>query len=272
MVKRYLIGISIVLTLFIVVQCRPEKEVDLALPDYPNTPVIECYLEPGKPYRLIAYYSVDYFDSPALIEVTNAQFQILHAGQTIDLFYDTQPRSNETKRYNYRAADALTVPLNDNNPFILKATIEGKTYYANTIIPKKIAIESITIECNDELRCRVSTSFTDPVNESNYYRCLSIADSVGGDIKQNIYFNDELIENGKGGITGRLNFDEGQLGIVKLIHMTKDYYDFIRTIEAAQSSNGNPFAQPATIKSNIPGLIGIFTGIGVDEKSFPVVP
>ncbi len=270
MVKRFSIGLSILLSLLTGVQCTPEKEVDLALPDYPNIPVIECYLEPGKPYRLIAYYSVDYFDSPELIDVKNAQFQILHAGQTIDLVYDTQPRTGEFKRYNYRANDLITVP-HDKSPFLLKAIIDGKTYYAQTIIPEKINIESMVIECNDELRCRITTRYTDPIHEKNYYRYLSIADSIDGEIKQDFAFNDEWIENGKGGINGRLNFNKGQTGIIKLIHITKDYYDFLNTVQAAQSANGNPFAQPATVKSNIPGLIGIFTGIGEDEKSFPVV-
>jgi hypothetical protein len=265
MVKKqtYIISILIIL---LGIQCTSEKEVDLNLPKYDNKPVIECYLETGKPYRLFAYYSVGYFETPELIPLKNASIKITFEGQTIDLNYDTIPRPGEIKRYNYRANDLITVPVEYNKTFSISIMIDGITYNASTFIPQPIPIDSTIITCNDEIRCQTAIRFTDPVNENNFYRYITIADSLNGDVQQDFILNDELFENGKAGLGGGFNFNAGQKAIIKLMHINKAYYEFLNSVNTAQNANGNPFAQPANIKSNIPGLLGIFTGFSDDQK------
>ena len=42
--------------------CNLTKEVDIQLPEYTVQPVVECYLEPGKPFRLLLTRSYGFFD------------------------------------------------------------------------------------------------------------------------------------------------------------------------------------------------------------------
>jgi Domain of unknown function (DUF4249) len=51
-----------------------------------------------------------------------------------------------------------------------------------------------------------------------------------------------------------------------LYHITPDYFRFLESAAAAQGANGNPFASPASLVSNITGGIGIFTGTSVTTK------
>lgn len=266
MVKTYKY-IVILISILALSNCTSEKEVDLNLPIYPTTPVIECYLEPGKPFRLFAYYSVGYFETAKLIQVENAKIQIKYEGQTFDLIYDTIPRPGEKRRYNYRTTDLTTVPFDYVKSFQLSARIQNTNYYATTTIPNPITIESVQTICNTEQRCQESIMFKDPMNETNFYRFLSIADSIGGDVKQDIIINDETFNQTDVTIGGGYKYNQGQKVILKLFKMNRDYYLFLESVKTAQSANGNPFAQPSSIKSNIPGMIGIFTGLSYDEKT-----
>ena len=46
--------------------CNLEKEVEIVLPAYERQYVVECYLEPGKPFNLLLTKSSSYFDSISL--------------------------------------------------------------------------------------------------------------------------------------------------------------------------------------------------------------
>ena len=42
--------------------CNLTNDVNIELPAYDQQPVVECYLEPGKPFRLLLTKSYAYFD------------------------------------------------------------------------------------------------------------------------------------------------------------------------------------------------------------------
>ena len=42
--------------------CNLTNDVNIDLPDYDRQPVVECYLEPGKPFRLLLSQSYSFFD------------------------------------------------------------------------------------------------------------------------------------------------------------------------------------------------------------------
>jgi len=58
----------------------------------------------------------------------------------------------------------------------------------------------------------------------------------------------------------------GDTLISTLYHISEDYYDFLESLETALNSNGNPFVQQESTRSNINGGIGIFTGFTLDRK------
>ncbi|MBC7487683.1 MAG: DUF4249 domain-containing protein [Cytophagaceae bacterium] len=246
-------------------QCDFEKEVNIPLPDYSNTPYIECYLEPGKPYRLLVYKSIGYFEELVPVPIRDANITITHRGTTIILPYDTIPRDGDLRFYNYRSKDSL-VPLHYDEAFDLAVTINGVTYTSVTTIRTLVAIDSLYNNCNNEKRCQITIRFKDQANTADFYRFLTFSDSLGGDIKQDFLLNDELFDTENAGIGGGYSFNEGQGAVVRLFHLTKEHYDFLTSVKNSQNANGNPFAQPASIKSNIPGLIGIFSGLTYDSK------
>ena len=51
------------------------------------------------------------------------------------------------------------------------------------------------------------------------------------------------------------------LKVVTFFNLSEEYYRYLRSVRLADNANGNPFAQPASIKSNISGGIGIFTNL-----------
>lgn len=73
--------------------CNLEKEIDLNLPLYDGQLVVECYLEPGKPFNLLLTQSSGFFEPFSLeteqflsdLLVNDAQVQIEHGGETYDL-------------------------------------------------------------------------------------------------------------------------------------------------------------------------------------------
>ncbi len=260
---RYILFVISTLILF---QCNFEKEVNINLPDYANTPYIECYLEPGKPYRLLAYKSIGYFGKLAPDPIRDANISITHRGVTVALPYDTLPRDGDIRYYNYRSNDTLKVPVHYDEAFDLAVIINGVTYRSATTIKPFVAIDSLYNNCNEKQRCQISLRFKDQLNTVDFYRFITFSDSLGGDIKQDFLLNDELFDSENTGIGGGFSFNEGQTAVVRLYHITKEHYDFLISVKNSQNANGNPFAQPASIKSNIPGILGIFTGLTYDSK------
>jgi hypothetical protein len=55
-------------------------------------------------------------------------------------------------------------------------------------------------------------------------------------------------------------FRKGDTIVFKWCSIDKAHFDFWRTLEQSNRSQGNPFASPTTINSNINGGIGIWGG------------
>ena len=53
--------------------------------------------------------------------------------------------------------------------------------------------------------------------------------------------------------------------------MDYDSFKFWRSVERYQSTNGNPFAEPMNLYSNVKGGLGIWGGYGVSYFYIPIV-
>ncbi len=53
--------------------------------------------------------------------------------------------------------------------------------------------------------------------------------------------------------------------IIRMYHLSKDYYLYKKTLDAYNSSFGSMFTEPVQIYSNIKGGIGIFAGKNISE-------
>jgi len=58
-------------------------------------------------------------------------------------------------------------------------------------------------------------------------------------------------------------FKEGDTIAIKFCTIDQPHFQFWQSFEIAAFNSGNPFAAPATIKSNINGGLGVWGGYGV---------
>lgn len=244
--------------------CDFEKEIDLDLPEYQNKLVVECYLEPGKPYRLTLTESVSYFTEPRTPTVDNALVIISYNGVNDTLKFT--PLLDETTNNFYNYVSETIVPEDYVGFFSLYVKdTKGREVTSQTKIPDPPTINSVEFKYNEDSLAFALTKFND-INTSatNYYRYLVTHDSlIGGEVTDYIFndrVNSEEIE-----VSFRYKLKKDDLIIVSVFHLNEDYYRYLESIRLAMDANGNPFGQPASIKSNVQGGIGIFTGISYDR-------
>ena len=65
----------------------------------------------------------------------------------------------------------------------------------------------------------------------------------------------------------RYAFKKKDTLFVRLFNIENQYYDYKRSVDASQSANGNPFAQPVSITSGVEGGIGVFTTLVYDKRN-----
>ncbi len=81
----------------------------------------------------------------------------------------------------------------------------------------------------------------------------------GHPLMQDVTFTDNINNGGELAIGGPYRYKQGDSIEVKMFHIRKEFYDYLRTVNAAVNSMGNPFGQPASIASNVTNGLGIFT-------------
>lgn len=263
--------------LLCLISCNLEREIEIDLPPYDNRVVVECYLEPGRPYSLLLTRSAAYFDPlPDFGEqfirnllVSNAEVTITHRGEIISLRNELFLDRATGKFYNYRSTD--TVPADFAAPFeLLIRTIDQKTIRATTRLLPVVPIDSVVVEFRDrDTLARVLTYLTDPAGTDNYYRRILHRGSLETEPEQDFSADDRFVEKV---LVFGTNFEyaPGDTLISTMCHIDKAYYDFLETLRRSAAANGNPFAQPSPIVSNLEGdagALGIFTGLTYDRAT-----
>jgi hypothetical protein len=255
-----------------------EKEIDLDLPVYESQYVVECYLEPGKPFSLLLTKSAPYFEAfPSdllgyvdKILVDSAEVTITHNGVDYVLANGLYLDPLTTKLYNYQNSDL--VPTEYDNDFLLKITTpDGKTITAATRLLPVVPIDSVVVEFDDEqdtlARCLTYIS-DDPATVDFYRRMIhrnSLLDSIPN---QDFTTNDDYVDDRTIVFGTSYEFKEGDTIYNTMFHIDRAYFDFWESTFNAITSNGNPFGQPSSIISNVQGdagAIGIFTGLSYDK-------
>jgi hypothetical protein len=259
--------------------CNLTRDVELDLPDYDSQPVVECYLEPGKPFRLLLSRSYAFFDPFGLdstfVEKTiiqGATVTIAYQGKTVNLLNIPSFEQSPLKFFNYTAPDIvpatpgvvyfLNIQLPDN-----RGNISGTTAML-PIVP----IDSVVVQWSPETpnRARALTYISDEVTQTNFYRRILQERSLDSIPAQDFLVSDRFSS------TTTLAFGTGfeylpNTTIYNTIyHIDQAYYNYLESVQLALVANLNPFAQPSTIKSNVSGTadpIGIFTSLAYDRDT-----
>jgi hypothetical protein len=235
-----------------------EQDAKVDLPAHESQLVVECYLEPGKSAKLLLTESSGYFDSPKVPFVNGATVTITYNGIVDTLSANNEMDENDLKIYNY--ISKRTMPLDYENEFLLYVEDQsGRVVTGKTKLTKATPLDSVVYRYKDSL-AYVLASFHQNLAVRDYYRIIIHKDSLSNVI-QNFTFSDEFSDTEKISIGTGYEFKKGMEAFVTLYTIDKSYYDYLQSVEAARSSNGNPFAQSGVIRSNVTGGFGIFTGL-----------
>ena len=254
------------LCLLLLASCDMDKTIDIKLP--PNDPqlVVECYLERGKPMHATVLETSGYFDAPVPPLVPDAEVYITHNGDRIKLEYNPTFDEKNNKGYTHVSNRIM---LGSPGDIYSIEVIDGKgrkvTGYT-TILPE-VPIDSVTWRLNDRDEALLLSYFQDNPNSTDYYRYMIHRDSVGQGSNREYTRSDELNSGKQMVLTSTSNYEKGDTLIISLFHIEKKYYDFLRSADAAEDANGNPFAQPSRISSTVEGGIGVFTNLVYDRKT-----
>ena len=254
-----------------------EKEIDLELPVYESQYVVECYLEPGKPFSLLLTRSSPYFEpfpSDLLnfvegILVDSAEVTITHDGVDYVLANGLYLDPLTTKLNNYQHPDL--VPTEFDHDFSLKITLPGgKTIIATTRLLPVVPIDSVVVEFDEEqdTLARCLTYITDDPTTVDFYRRMIHHHSLDSIPDQDFSTNDDYVDDRVLVFGTSYDFKEGDTVFNTMFHIDRAYFDFYDGTQYAIDANGNPFGQPSTIISNLggdAGAIGIFTGLSFDR-------
>lgn len=263
--------------------CNLSKEVDIELPEYEGQPVVECYLEPGKPFRLLLTRSFAFFDPFGLdssffqnVLLQDATVTISYNGQTDTLFNNFSVEPSPLKLYNYTGLNI--VPATPGIVYTLNITLpdNGGSITSSTPMLPLVPIDSNIVEFlqpGDTIG-RVLTYLTDNPNEENYYRRLLNYYSLDSVPEQDFLATDRFLTTPKLAFGTGYELGEGDTTYHTVCHITKEYYDYYESVQLAIFGNINPFAQPSPIKSNVTGSanpLGIFTCLVYDRDTVVVV-
>ncbi len=265
------IAATVLFFILMIVSCNLEKSIDVDLPSYESELVVECYLEPGKPYRLFLSESQAYFDEineNPLIE--NALVTISHQGVTDTLPYGTYFNTEFNKIYNYQSNKI--VPENYYEDFSLYIKDDrGREITGTTQIIEAIEIDSLVLQFNNtDTAALVLTYFIDPPGEDNWYRRhLHSGLTIDGGVLDQDFITDDKIEteNDQFVFGSAFDYTFGDTIYSTLYHIDEPYFDFLQSTFDAIGANGNPFATPAQIKSTVTGGLGVFTGLSYDRDT-----
>ena len=262
-----LLGTSLLLTLS---ACDFDKEIDIVLPEQANELFLEFYLEDNANPRGLVSYTASYFDSLNYNLPPKLKADLIANGDTIRLFAGLFPDIKNSKFYNILGTSQLN--FQDNVTYRLQVKDDsGRLATAQATALPKIEVDSISTT----LRV-VDTSYSitiwikDDAAATNFYRVVVNKDSSNGGASLEQLLQDNARSGTTFPITSGYDYKAGDSAIVRLYNIEKTYFDFLESARDAERSNGNPFAQPASLKSNVKGGKGIFTILRPTTRSFVV--
>ncbi|MFN8397928.1 MAG: DUF4249 domain-containing protein [Bacteroidia bacterium] len=259
------------------VGCNLEKEVEIEIPQYDREIVAECFMEVGKPFRLLVSESVGFFEGTDTPTVTGAQVIISHAGihdtLTEGLFVDPEG----FKIFNFASANIVPADYNTEYSLTLKVP-DGREITGTAHVMPKAELLPMTASYNADSMASVTVRWPDIAGEKNYYRIAMFKGKVyepnpdnEGTLWLDFTLDDRIGDGEMFTIATLFDFNPGDTIISRLYHISYDYWSYLNSLDDATSSNGNPFAQPGTIHSTVTGGIGAFTGYHYDQDTL-IIP
>ncbi|OJJ21784.1 hypothetical protein BKI52_14885 [marine bacterium AO1-C] len=255
-----------------------QKTIDVDLPDYESETVVECYLRPGKAITVLVTQSSAYFGGIGIPLKPDAEVTINSYSRersfSSRLYYRSDAPFIPGEYFNYQSDESVYHSDRARYTLTVKDKKTGKVITGTTEYLPAPYIEAIEPRFREsDTTAFLLTKFQDiDPDKRNYYRILVKKKLEDGKDKlvNDIKFEGNLKTGNEIAIGSSYDFKDGDQATVTLYHLSKPYYDFLRTMDAAQQGNVNPFAQPTTVKSTVEGGLGVFTFLAFDERKFDV--
>lgn len=255
--------------------CNLTKEVKIDLPEYVAQPVVECYLENGQQLTLLLTKSSPFFEPLGTptewlkgLLLDSALVVIVGPGSRDTLANQLTYNPLTKKFYNYASPKTFSSTVGETWDLEIRLK-DGTEISGRTTIVPPVKIDSIVTEwkANDTL-ARVLTYTTDDLSVADFYRRTLHVGSLDSFPLIDFLVEDNFFSSKKVAYGTLYDFSEGDTVFNTVFHLEKPYFDYLNTLQISVQSNGNPFAQPARIQSNVSGTanpIGIFTNLQYDR-------
>lgn len=256
------------------------KEITIELPDPEKKIVVDGGIFSGEMAEINLTWSTGYFDP--VDSASLSTYLITDAIVTV-----TDGTTTDTLQLGYNPDKPLPIVWQGTSivgqpggTYTLKVIAEGKTAIATTTIPQPLALDSVwfKIEPGTDSLGFAWAHMTDPVGYGNGYRWFARRTQDPAFLAPfGSAFDDTFIE-GKSfdfaynrpvtpGSTApednneeRYYYKTGDTIIVRFCTIGHAEVDFFRTFEVEVSNNGNPFAAPGVIRTNVDGGLGVWCG------------
>ena len=266
-----------------------EKEITIDLPHHDPIPVIEGGIENGGyPWvfisRTAGYF--DQFDSAVFVNMIDTSATVIVGNGVI---FDTLQPTFDFFQFPFFKYVGTKFTGVVGGTYTLSVTTGGKTYTSVTSIPVPLPIDSLKFKPDEEMDTLgyIWLYLVDPPG-NNYYRLFTKVigkDSVWthpfpsttddkffnnqkaeyevfrgrNPLEDNLYNDDGIGEDG----VPRWYFRASETVAVKVCMIDKEHFDFWYSTEQQYMSDGNPFASPVSVNTNIQGgAVGVWGGYG----------
>jgi len=264
-----------------------ERDITIDLPNANPKIVIEGTIEAGQKPKVLVTRNQGFFNSfPTDIEQFIETFLVTDAQIVISDGNVEEPMNLVIDFLNYPFAYYTTSIMTGevNKTYTLSVIADGQILSSFTTIPPAVPLDSAwfilnPFRANEDSFGFANTRFIDPDTVGNAYRLFIKRRfepdylPVFGSTYNDQFINGRTFEffSGQGRrsfasqdtfVDSSFFFKLGDTIDVKFCSIGQKEYEFYSTYEAATSTNGNPFASPVLIKSNINGGLGVWCGIG----------
>lgn len=261
---------SILLSLVIFLSACTE-EIELDLPAYEPKLVMEFYLEEGKPLNCLIQESIVFTDTTTYTLIDNALVVLSYNGIRDTLFNRIYFDPYFQKIYNYHNDKIMQLQPGIDYDVYVKDT-KGRVMTGRTRLNSRVPIDSLVYNFDSNNKAAAGLIFRDDGGTKDYFRIVAFEDAPTI-LEENVWditFSDLLFNGNQFSFYTGYSYDPGDTVIGRLYHLTEEHYNFAESVDDAQSSNGNPFGQPANIITNLTGGIGVFTTLIYSEKKIVI--
>lgn len=259
------------------------EKINVELPNADKKIVIEGSIENGRNAEVIITRTIPLFSS---VTTTPNDFYVLDAN-----VYVSDGTITETLNLAIDSASSLGVIYKGNmitgipgRTYFLTVEHDGKSYTSVTTIPTPVPLDSVwwmPQPPRDTLGF-ANARISEPAGLGHNYRWYAkrpsdrrylapygatwddkYVDGVSFDFAYTKGYDPTDSENTYQNDSARGYYTQSDTIYIKFCTINKEAKEFYTTFETALSNNGNPFASPVTIMSNISGgALGVWAGFG----------